>query len=476
SFADLQLNEWVVGHLGSLGFNKPTPIQYNCIPPILKGKDCFGCSKTGSGKTAAFALPVLQKLSEDPYGVFCLVLTPTRELAYQIADQFAFIGKPINVRTCVVVGGMGEYMLKQAHQLQKKPHIVIATPGRLADLLRTNENNVKLNKIKFLVLDEADRLLDKMDGDFTEDLNVIFSALPKERQTLLFSATLTDTLNEVKELSTKNPFFWKSNNTVSTVDNLDQRYILLPEHIRDGYLVYICKDLLEKYPGHSIMIFTKTCNCKDDLLECSGYHLTTQMLWLRNSCHVVLPLINLYMGIGISGIRPNCQILGMLLQKSGFDCVVLHSIMKQRHRLAALSKFKSSNTRLLVATDVAARGLDIPVVQVVINHNVPGLAKNYIHRVGRTARAGRGGLSITLVTQFDIHRVQSMEGHINTKLSEYEVDENEVLKILTKVNLMKRETELILEDQNFGEKRKINKDKALILEGKVSNGWVTSVL
>uniref|UniRef100_H2Y6I2 RNA helicase n=1 Tax=Ciona savignyi TaxID=51511 RepID=H2Y6I2_CIOSA len=420
SFADLQLNEWVVGHLGSLGFNKPTPIQYNCIPPILKGKDCFGCSKTGSGKTAAFALPVLQKLSEDPYGVFCLVLTPTRELAYQIADQFAFIGKPINVRTCVVVGGMD--MLKQAHQLQKKPHIVIATPGRLADLLRTNENNVKLNKIKFLVLDEADRLLDKMDGDFTEDLNVIFSALPKERQTLLFSATLTDTLNEVKELSTKNPFFWKSNNTVSTVDNLDQRYILLPEHIRDGYLVYICKDLLEKYPGHSIMIFTKTCK--------------------------------------------NCQILGMLLQKSGFDCVVLHSIMKQRHRLAALSKFKSSNTRLLVATDVAARGLDIPVVQVVINHNVPGLAKNYIHRVGRTARAGRGGLSITLVTQFDIHRVQSIEEHINTKLSEYEVDENEVLKILTKVNLMKRETELILEDQNFGEKRKINKDKALILEGK----------
>ncbi|XP_002129152.3 putative ATP-dependent RNA helicase DDX49 [Ciona intestinalis] len=420
SFADLGLNEWIIQHLGNLGFNKPTPIQYNCIPPILQGKDCFGCSKTGSGKTAAFALPVLQKLSEDPYGIFCLVLTPTRELAYQISEQFTLIGKPINIRTSVVVGGMD--IIQQAYELQKKPHIVIATPGRLADLLRSNENNVKLNKIQFLVLDEADRLLDKLDGDFTNDLNLIFSSLPKERQTLLFSATLTDTLNEVKELSTKSPFFWQSDNKVSTVDNLDQRYILLPEHIRDGYLVYICKDSLEKQPNRSIMIFTKTCK--------------------------------------------NCQVLGMLLQKAGFQCVVLHSLMKQRERLTALSRFKSSNTRLLVATDVAARGLDIPVVQVVINHNVPGLAKNYIHRVGRTARAGRSGISITLVTQFDIHRVQSIEEHINTKLKEYEVDEREVLKILTKVNVMKRETEWVLEEQKFGEKKKTNKDKALILQGK----------
>ncbi|CAK8676504.1 unnamed protein product [Clavelina lepadiformis] len=420
NFEELGLNDWILEHLSQLGFTRPSPIQYNCIPPILEGKDCFGCSKTGSGKTAAFAVPILQKLSEDPYGIFCVVITPTRELAYQISEQFSIIGKPINIRHAVVVGGMD--MLEQAMQLEKKPHVVIATPGRLADHLRSSDSTVKLNKIKFLVLDEADRLLDKMDGDFANDLDVIFETLPKDRQTLLFSATLTDTLNEVKQLSTKKPFFWQSDNTVSTVEQLDQYYVLVPEQVRDGYLVYICKDLLEKNPNHSIMLFTKTCK--------------------------------------------NCQILGMLLQNAGFECVVLHSNMKQRHRLAALSKFKSSNIRLLVATDVAARGLDIPVVQVVMNHNVPGLSKNYIHRVGRTARAGRTGMAVTLVTQFDIHRVQSIEEHINTKLKEYEVNEDEVLKILTKVNVMKREAELVLENRDFGDKKKTNKRKALILEGK----------
>nr|CAB3237117.1 probable ATP-dependent RNA helicase DDX49 [Phallusia mammillata] len=420
NFEDLGLNQWILDHLNHLGFRRPSPVQFNCIPPALQGRDCFGCSKTGSGKTAAFALPVLQKLSEDPYGVFCLVLTPTRELAYQIADQFALLGKPINLQHTVVVGGMDT--LQQAAALKKRPHVVIATPGRLADLLRSSEGNVNLKKIKFLVLDEADRLLDKLDGDFSEDLDVIFEALPKERQTLLYSATLTDTLNELQELSTKKPFFWEAEKTVSTVDQLDQRYILLPEHVKDGYLVYICKDLMEKSPNHSIMIFTKTCR--------------------------------------------NCHVLGMLLQKAGFDCVVLHSGMKQRQRLSALARFKSSNIRLLVATDVAARGLDIPLVQVVINHNIPGLAKNYIHRVGRTARAGRSGMAISLVTQFDIHRVQSIEEHINTKLKEYDVDEDEVLRILTKVNIMKREAEQRMDNDKFGEKKRTNKRKALIMEGK----------
>jgi len=273
-FTDFSLNDWLYKHLqDNLGYKRPSPIQYNCIPPILEGRDCFGCSKTGSGKTAAFAIPILQKLSQDPYGIFCLVLTPTRELAYQISEQFKLIGQPIDVRVSTIVGGLD--MIKQAKELKKKPHIVVATPGRLADLIRTNEENVRLNKINFLVLDEADRLLDKIDSDFAQDLDTIFEALPKERQTLLFSATLTDTLKSVKDLSKKEPFFWESDNTVSTVAQLDQRYVLVPEHVRDGYLVYICKKLLEDNPTCSIMIFTKTCK--------------------------------------------NCQLLGMLLQSSGFE-------------------------------------------------------------------------------------------------------------------------------------------------------------
>nr|XP_039272553.1 probable ATP-dependent RNA helicase DDX49 [Styela clava] len=419
TFKELGLSEWILNHLKSLGFNKPTPVQRNCITPILSGEGCMGCSKTGTGKTAAFALPILQKLSEDPYGIYCLVLTPTRELAYQISEQFALLGKPINVRTTVVVGGMDS--LEQAAELKRKPHIVIATPGRLADHIRNSENGVNFRKMKFLVLDEADRLLDRLDGDFGDDLDVIFNILPKKRQTLLFSATLTDTLKEVQDLNAKKPFVWSEPKTVSTVDELDQRYVLIPEHVKDGYLVFICNSILESSPNHSIMIFTKTCK--------------------------------------------NCQIIAMLLRSAGFDCTSLHSLMSQRSRLDSLSKFKSSGTRLLIATDVAARGLDIPLVQTVINHNIPGAPKTYIHRVGRTARAGRSGMSISLVTQFDIHRVQAIEEVINTKLKDYEVEENAVLKILTKVNVMRREIEIKLEENDFGERRKLNKRKAIMREG-----------
>lgn len=418
-FAGLGLSDWILNHLKDLGFTEPTPVQQNCINPILQGQGCMGCSKTGTGKTAAFALPILQKLSEDPYGIFCLVVTPTRELAFQISEQFALLGKPINVRTCVVVGGMDS--IEQAAIIKRKPHIVIATPGRLADHIKGTENGVNFSRIKFLVLDEADRLLDRLDGDFGDDLEVVFSALPKERQTLLFSATLTDTLTELQEMNSKKPFIWSEPKKVSTVEGLDQRYVLIPEHVKDAYLVFICNKILEDSTNHSIMIFTKTCK--------------------------------------------NCQILAMILRSAGFDCASLHSLMSQRSRLNALSKFKSSGTRLLIATDVAARGLDIPLVQTVINHNIPGAPKTYIHRVGRTARAGRSGMAISLVTQFDIHRVQAIEEVIGTKLKEYEVDENAVLKILTKVSVMRRQVEIKLEENDFGEKRKVNKRKAIIRNG-----------
>jgi len=420
SFEDLNLNTWITNHLKSLGFKKPSPIQYNCIPPILEGRDCFGCSKTGSGKTAAFALPILQKLCEDQYGIFCLVLTPTRELAIQISEQFTLFGKPINCRVSYVVGGMD--MNTQAAELKRQPHIVVATPGRLADLIRSSDDNVNLKKIKFLVLDEADRLLDHLEGDFADDLAVIFESLPEKRQALLFSATLTDTLKEVKEVSKKQPYFYESKDIVATVDQLDQRFILIPEDVRECYLIHICKELLEKNSKSSIIIFTKTCR--------------------------------------------NCQVLGLMFQKAGFPCVMLHSVMKQHRRFDALNKFKSSNIKLMVATDVAARGLDIPAVQVVINHNIPGSSKTYVHRVGRTARAGRSGMAISLVTQLDLHRIQAIEEHINKKLEEFKVDEDAVHKLLTKVSMLKRQAEISMESNNFGEKKKINQRKAILAEGK----------
>ncbi|XP_063770606.1 probable ATP-dependent RNA helicase DDX49 isoform X2 [Pseudophryne corroboree] len=383
------------------------------------GRDCMGCAKTGSGKTAAFVLPILQKLSEDPFGIFCLVLTPTRELAYQIAEQFRVLGKPIGLKNSIIVGGMD--MIAQALELSKKPHVVIATPGRLADHIRSS-NTFSMKKIRFLVLDEADRLLEQGCTDFTQDLQVILGAVPAQRQTLLFSATLTDTLQELKSIAMNKPFFWESTSEVRTVEQLDQRYILVPERVKDAYLVHLIQKFQDEHEDWSIMIFTNTCK--------------------------------------------NCQILNMMLREYSFPSVALHSMMKQKQRFAALSKFKSSVFKILIATDVAARGLDIPSVQVVINHNTPGLPKIYIHRVGRTARAGRTGMAVTLVTQYDIHLVHAIEEQINIKLKEFAVKESEVLQILTQVNVTRRECEIKLECTDFDEKKEIHKRKQLILEGK----------
>lgn len=418
SFSDLKLNSWIVRQCEAMGLKHPTPIQTNCIPRILVGDDCIGCAKTGSGKTFAFALPILQKLCEEPYGIFALVLTPTRELAFQISDQFAVIGKAINLKQCVITGGMD--MVQQGQELSKKPHIVIATPGRLADHLESC-NTFSLKKIKFLVLDEADRLL-AGGGGFDEQLKMIFNALPKIRQNLLFSATITDTLEEVKEVASNKVFMWEAPAEVATVEQLDQFYILCPVNVKDSYLVQTVRMFQEKNEKGSIMIFTDTCK--------------------------------------------NCQLLSMTLNEVGFENVALHAMIRQKERLAALTQFRSNIIRILIATDVASRGLDIPAVELVLNHTIPNLPKDYIHRVGRTARAGRGGMAISLVTPHDIRLLHTIEDAINTKLKEYVVEDKEVMKILTQVSVTRREAEIKLDESNFYEKKLINKRKDLILDGK----------
>ncbi|KAJ4943754.1 hypothetical protein JOQ06_006250 [Pogonophryne albipinna] len=418
-FSSLGLADWLVKQCKQMGINKPTPVQEHCMPPILDGRDCMGCAKTGSGKTAAFVLPVVQKLSEDPYGIFCLVLTPTRELAYQIAEQFRVFGKPLGLKDCIVVGGMD--MVSQALELSKQPHVVVATPGRLADHIRSS-NTFSMSRIQFLIMDEADRLLEQGCTDFTKDLETILAILPAKRQTLLFSATLTDTLHDLKSIAMNRPFFWESKSDTRTVEELDQRYILTPEKVKDAYLVHLIQKFTDEHDDWSIIVFVNTCK--------------------------------------------DCQILTMMMREFNFPTISLHSMMKQKQRFANLAMFKASVFKLLIATDVASRGLDIPTVQVVINHNTPGLPKIYIHRVGRTARAGRNGVSITLVTQYDIHLVQSIEAENKTKLKEYPVVEKDVLKILTQVNVTRRQCEIKLESTDFDEKKETNKRKQLILEGK----------
>ncbi|XP_058676994.1 probable ATP-dependent RNA helicase DDX49 [Ammospiza caudacuta] len=436
-FVALGLAPWLAEQARQVGLLRPTPVQAACIPAVLQGeragvragngngpgtamgRDCLGCAQTGSGKTAAFVLPVLHVLAQDPYGIFCLVLTPTRELACQIAEQFRVLGKPLGLKDCVVVGGLD--MVSQALALSRRPHVVVATPGRLADHLRSS-STFSLSKLRFLVLDEADRLLEQGSADFSADLELILGAVPARRQTLLFSATLTGTLCQLRGLAANSPFFWEASAPVRTVEGLEQRYLLVPEALKDAYLVHLVQSFQDQHEDWAIIIFTKTCK--------------------------------------------DCQVLNMMLRKFSFPSVALHSMMKQKQRFAALAKFKSSIFKILIATDVAARGLDIPAVQVVINHNTPGLPKIYIHRVGRTARAGRKGMAITLVTQYDIHLVHAIEEEIKLQLPEFSVEEQLVLDILTQVNVTRRECEIELEGMDFDEKKEINKRKQMILEGK----------
>ncbi|KAI8440781.1 hypothetical protein MSG28_009109 [Choristoneura fumiferana] len=331
-FAALGVKKWLIKQLFSLGIKSPTPIQKGCIQQILAGDDCIGAAKTGSGKTFAFALPILQNLSEDPYGIFALVLTPTHELAYQIADQFSILGQPLSLRVCIVTGGSDQ--LEESLKLAKRPHIVVAMPGRLADHI-TGCDTFSLKKIKYLVLDEADRLFSE---SFSDDLETIFNVLPAKRQNLLFSATISEEVRDSKilPLNKDRLLIWKETDTQLTVSTLDQRYAVCPAYARDVYLVQALRKYRETTPSSHVLVFTDT--------------------------------------------KKECQVLSMMLNAIGMDNVCLHGYMRQKERVAALAQFRSNLKCTLVATNVAARGLDIPSVHLVLNHKLPLEPTEYIHR------------------------------------------------------------------------------------------------
>lgn len=416
SFSDLSLSQSLCRQLQNVGITSPTPIQEHCIPEVLAGKDVIGVAKTGRGKTLAFALPILERLSEDPYGIFAVIVTPTRELAYQIGDTFNVVGKAMSLRCVVVVGGVK--MIEQGQELARKPHIVVATPGRLLDHLNSCDT-FHFKRIKYLVLDEADKLLG---GPYDNEIQGIFSSLPKNKQILMFSATMTDTLDKVKAVARKEVFLWQEDAEVATVDQLEQYYVLCPAYVKDGYVVEVLRRFLAKHKNTSIILFTDTCK--------------------------------------------NCHLLSVTLNIVGFKNVPLHKMMPQKERLNSLSKFKSDCVPLLVATDVASRGLDIPAVELVLNYNVPQVPKDYIHRVGRTARAGRKGYAISIVTPEEITLLQAIEEKINTKLIEFPVSNKEVAKIFVQISITKRECEIELEQSDFYVRKAINKRKDLILNGK----------
>ncbi|CCO19569.1 ATP-dependent RNA helicase DBP8 [Bathycoccus prasinos] len=408
TFCSLGIKKWLAENAFKLGLCEATTVQKACIPPILKGLDVIGTSQTGSGKTATFALPILHILSQDSYGIFALCMTPTRELAVQISEQFSALSAGLTLRCQVITGG--EEIQAQTRSILRRPHIIVATPGRLMDHFLNSPQVIGcFQNLRFLVLDEADRLLEP---SFESELRILFENIPSKRQTLLFSASITRNIAALQHITMNDAFHFEAFEGLKAVSSCRQEYCFLPRVMRDAYLLHILQQR-ENWDIRSSIIFTSTVR--------------------------------------------SCMILSGILDKLGIVTVSLHSMKKQKERKDSFARFKSGEVSILLATDIASRGLDIPTVDMVINYEVPIASKDYIHRIGRTARAGRSGRSITLVTQHDVKIVQKIEDAIDSKMRCLSLPEEEIVKNMNSVGSARRSVKIsLLERTGFGEK--VNKN------------------
>lgn len=415
SFEQLGVTKWLDESLAAMAIYRPSDIQKSCIPPILAGRDCIGGAKTGSGKTIAFAAPMLTKWSKDPYGICGLVLTPTRELALQIAEQFRALGANMNVKVSVITGGTD--MIKQTLELERRPHFVVATPGRLADHIKSSGEDTigGLRRVKYLVMDEADRLLSP---SIAPDLAVCMDVLPpaSKRQTLLFTATITDAVRSLRERSPQVYIHEVPESAMALPATLKQYYLLVPSHVKQAYLYSLLVN--EEYADKTAIVFVNRTQTAEHVRR------TLQLLDVKTTS--------------------------------------LHSQLPQQERINSLARFRARAARVLVATDVASRGLDIPEVGLVVNFDIPADPDDYIHRVGRTARAGRKGESISLVSERDVERIKSIESRVNAEMEESKLitDKSVVDSALKKVSIAKRQAVLEMDRDHFGERKKIHDLKA----------------
>ncbi|KAL8914360.1 MAG: hypothetical protein Q9171_000990 [Xanthocarpia ochracea] len=413
SFATLGAAPWLIASLANMAITRPTGIQKGCIPKILDRRDVIGGSKTGSGKTVAFTVPILQSWAKDPVGTFAVILTPTRELALQILEQIKAISSSQDLKAILVVGGTE--MRPQAIALSQRPHIVIATPGRLADHIKTSGSDTiqGLRRTRIVVLDEADRLLASGAGSMLPDVETCLSVLPpsNERQTCLFTATITPEVMALKNLPRPKD---RAAIFVCEVDDSDlavpatlhQTYLQIPLTYREAYL-------------HMLLLTNRNVAKRAVIVFCNR--------------------------------TATANLLERLLRSLEHRVTSLHSLLPQSERTSNLGRFRAAAARILVATDVASRGLDIPEVDLVINYDVPRNPDDYIHRVGRTARAGRKGEAITLVGQRDVEVFLAIEGRLNMKMGAYEEEgvniETRVIRDgLKDVGVRKREAILAIEE------------------------------
>ena len=346
SFEKLNLIEPILRALKTEGYSQPTPIQEQSIPVLLQRKDILGCAQTGTGKTAAFAIPILQLLHTDELykkgamGIKCLVLTPTRELAIQIGDSFAAYGRHLRLKHTVIFGGVSQHAQTQA--LRQGIDILIATPGRLLDLM--DQRYVKLEHLKMFVLDEADRMLDM---GFIHDVKKVISRIPAKRQTIFFSATMPTEIASLANSILSNPVKVEVTPVSSTANTIQQSLYFVDKGNKRKLLL----DLLKNKSITTALVFTRTKHGADRVAKD--------------------------------------------LSRSGVSAEAIHGNKSQNARQRALSNFKSQQTRVLVATDIAARGIDIDSLSHVINFELPNVPETYVHRIGRTGRAGASGISIS---------------------------------------------------------------------------------
>ncbi len=347
SFQDFGLAEPISRALKEENYHTPTPIQAQTIPLAITGRDVVGIAQTGTGKTAAFALPILHRILENrirPQPKTCrvLVLSPTRELSGQILDSFNAYGRHIRLSSTLAIGGVP--MGRQVRSLMQGVEVLVATPGRLLDLVQSN--GLKLGQVEFLVLDEADRMLDM---GFINDIRKVVAKLPIKRQTLFFSATMPKDIAELAEAMLRDPARVAVTPVASTVDRITQRIIQVDFSAKSGVLA----QLLKQEPVDRALIFTRTKHGADKVVK--------------------------------------------TLEKAGISANAIHGNKSQNHRERVLAAFRTGEIRTLVATDIAARGIDVDGISHVVNFDLPNIPESYVHRIGRTARAGAEGVAISLV-------------------------------------------------------------------------------
>jgi ATP-dependent RNA helicase RhlE len=379
-FEDYRISEDIKKNIKDLGFKKPTDIQYKAIPPILRGEDVLAIAQTGTGKTAAFAIPIIhlidqQKSSGSAKGIQALILVPTRELAIQITDAFETIGNNTKVNTTVVYGGVEQD--RQINKLKDGADVLVATPGRMFDLI--NQKYIDLRYLKVLILDEADHMLDL---GFIKDIRDIQRHIPRQHQTLFFSATINKSIKKLAyslvrnpiriQISPKNPVAKNIEHSVAFIEMDDKRFFL--------------ERVINNYPDSKVLAFVRT--------------------------------------------KIRAERVMKALERVGIKSDTIHGEKEQSDRIEVLNKFKSGKTNVLIATDVSSRGIDIPGVDYVINYDMPEQAENYVHRVGRTGRGSKKGQAVSFCSKDERILLEDIENYLDKPIGILDISKSDYLETL----------------------------------------------